>query len=295
MWQGGANLSGNEGEDMTKTLRAALLLLAAAWPLQAAANITEVRESIEASMLVAGTIEVDPQGQVAGFEIDRRDEIQAHALELVDKVVPGWRFEPTMVDGEPAWVRTPMRLRLVARKVPGSEGAVELRIASASFGAHSELNGGRLSPPSYPMDAIKRGASGSVYLVLQVDREGRVQDVVSEQVNLRYVASEREMERLRRMFALAAERAAKRWRLVTPDDLPPDEPFWSARIPVDFAISHHGTAPYGAWSSYVPGPRQQAAWLEEEAPGGDAYLAGGVYPVGIASGLKLITPLGGAG
>lgn len=278
---------------MTKGFGAALLLLAAAWPIQAAANITQVRDSIEASMLVTGTIEVDPQGRVANFEVDQRDEIETHALQLVDQAVPNWRFEPTVVGDKPAWVRTPMRLRLVARKVPGAEGSVEVRIARASFGEHSALIDGRLSRPTYPTEAARRGASGSVYLMLKVDRDGRVDTVVSEQVNLRYVASEREMQRLRRMFAYAAERAAKRWKFVAPTDLAADQAFWSARVPVDFSFSHHGQARYGAWSSYVPGPRQEAPWLEhEDAGGGDAYVAGGVYPVGVGDGLKLLTPLG---
>lgn len=292
----GANLPGKEGKDMTKTLRAALLLLAAAWPFQAAANITEVRQSIEASMLVKGTIEVDPQGRVDRFEIDQVDSIPAHARDLIDKVVPGWRFEPTLVEGKPAWVKTPMRLRLVATKVAGTDGAVALRVASASFGEPSALGANFDRYPTYPADAIRRGATATVFLVLRIDRDGRVQDVFTEQVNLRYLAREREMDRLRRMFAKSAERAATRWTFAPPADLAPGEASWSARVPVDFSISNQGEPPYGAWSSYVPGPRQQPEWLEEEDAGGDAYVAGGVYPVGLGdAGLRLLTPLGGAG
>lgn len=288
--------AGETGNDMKKGFGAALLLLAAAWPIHAAANITQVRDSIEASMLVTGKIEVDPQGRVANFEVDQRDAIETHALQLVDQAVPTWRFEPTLVDDKPAWVRTPMRLRLVASKVPGAEGSVALRIASASFGDPSEFAGDLRSHPTYPTEAIKRGATGTVFLVLQVGRDGHVEDVATEQVNLRYLANSRQMDRLRKMFARAAEEAAARWTFVAPTRLPPGESSWSARVPVDFSIVGQGEARYGAWSSYVPGPRQEAPWLDhEDVGGGDAYVAGGVYPVGVGDGLKLLTPLGGAG
>ena len=53
-----------------------------------------VRDSIEAGMLVTGTIEVDPEGRVERFEVDRPEALPKHVLQLLDKGVPAWRFEP---------------------------------------------------------------------------------------------------------------------------------------------------------------------------------------------------------
>lgn len=270
---------------------ACVLLLAGVFAGSAVAGIADVRKTIEASMLVTGTIEVDAEGKVAGFELDHRDRIPAHARQLVEQAVPAWRFEPTRVDGKAAWVRTPMHLRLVASRVDGGKDAVALRIASASFGAPEAFAPERNHPPTYPREALMRGVGGSVYLVLKLDPEGRVMDVATEQVNLRYLGNEREMDRMRGLLARAAERAARRWSLVPPSaGLDAGESSWSARVPVDFTINDDRSPTDGSWTPYIPGPRHQVPWLEgADAGSNDAYLAGGVYPVG--QGLKLLTSL----
>lgn len=238
---------------MARKVLTALLLLATMFAGRAAADVDEVRESIEASMLLEGTIEVDPQGRVAGFGIDQREKVPPFVLGMLEQVVPTWRFEQTFSEGVAAWVKTPMRLRMVAARVPGDREAVALRIESASFGAPGNYSKKRHSPPDYPREALRLGAGASVLLLVKVDSEGRVEDVVSEQVDLRYVAGEREMERIRGMFARAAERAAKRWEFTRPDDLDPGEAFWSARVPVDFTIGTQREPPTASGPPTCPG------------------------------------------
>ena len=277
---------------MGKRMLAALALLVAASVVHAAGPRAAM-ERVEASMLVGGTIDVDPQGRVERFELDQRDKLPADVDRLLVKVVPGWRFEPTVVDGQPAAVRTPMRIRVAANQVPGQDDAYVLRVASASFGDLEEggLRAERVHPPAYPREPLHKGVQGPVFLLVKVGRTGAVEDVVAEQVNLQLVGSERLLRRMRTSLSRAAIRAAHGWTFVPPtvgDDV--DAPYWTARVPIDFRF--RDPPGYGEWTSYVPGPRQAAPWnVEDTAAGADSFAANQVYQVG--KGLKLLTPLGG--
>ena len=278
-------------------LLASLMLLAVAFAAHAGGQGPKaVRENIEASMLVTGTIHVDEAGKVTGYAIDRSDEVPAEVRRLLEQAVPQWVFEPVLHQGAPAAVETSMRGRVAANK--GDGGSVVLRVVAANFGdfAPGEFpSSDEPRPPGYPREALRQGVAGTVFLLAKIGRDGRVEDVIAEQVNLRYVAGENAMERWRRLLAKVSMSAAKRWRFKIPttgDAV--DDAFWSVRIPVDFDLGDSGSPPYGAWRSYIPGPRTTAWWVEgDTASGADAYLAGGIYPVGM--GPKLLTPLGGKG
>lgn len=277
----------------------ALALLATASVAHAARPSKAVRDSIEASMLVTGTIEVDPSGRVERYEVDKRDALPRYVLQLLDQAVPSWRFEPTLDDGKPAHVKTSMRVRVAATKQ--GEDAVVLRISGASFGgidrndaqAARDRESRRNHPPRYPRAALRLGVMATVYLVGRVDFDGTMQEVVAEQVNLRYLGSERVLDELRKEFAQASRRAAMHWTFAVPEDVDRSKAYWSVRVPVDFTINDFELPGYGEWDSYIPGPRTTAWWIEDGSHGGDSYIAGGVYPV--ADGLKLLTPLEGNG
>jgi hypothetical protein len=128
---------------------------------------------------------------------------------------------------------------------------------------------------------------------MRINRDGRVADVFAEQVNLRVVGSEREMEQMREMLTRPAIAATRRWTFTIPttgDEA--DAEYWSLRVPVEYVLGD--TLPgYGEWQVYIPGPRQKAPWSArelraDESP--DAMVAGRVYQEG--RGLKLLTPLG---
>lgn len=257
----------------------------------------KAKQDVEASMLVTGTIEVDPQGRVERYGIDQPDALPVHVTRLLARAVPHWEFEPTVHEGKPANVRTAMRIRVVANKLAGEE--IVLRIAGASFGdpqLSEREHVGNLAPPRYPRDALMRGVTATVYLVGRVGLDGTMQEVIAEQVNMRYLGPERIMEELREAFAEASIRAAMTWKYATPEDVVASgEPHWSVRVPVDFSIDEMRTPGYGKWDSYVAGPRQAAWWVEEEerAQRADTIAGGGVYPVG--KGLKLLTALDAQG
>jgi hypothetical protein len=252
----------------------------------------EVRRQAEASMTLGGVIDIGREGQVEGFQLDRRE----------DKAVQGWRFDPVLVNGAPVQARTAVRLRLMADNA--AEGTMRVRLVDANF---SKVDGERevgtdrvtsnaLRGPDYPPQAVTMQGEGTVMLMVKVGRDGRVADVIAEQTNLTVIGTARAMNQLRDILAKASVNSAKRWTFNPPttgEDK--DREFWTVRVPVRFAFQDSRER-YGRWTAYIPGPRQQAPWKTGEetlAAGSDLLPEGGVYMVGRAQeGPRLLTPLG---
>lgn len=280
---------------MDKRWWPALLLCACSWVALAGGSRSDVRKQTEASMLVTGTIDVAQDGSVSRYALDKPEQLPAAVTGLAGKAVPQWHFQPVMKDGRPVNARAKMSLLLVATP---EDDRYRVGIGGAAFGEEKDTSGEtvipkQMRPPSYPDSALHSGVAGTVYLVLRIDRQGKVADAVVEQVNLRAVGREIEMERWRSTLARPALAAAKTWAFTPPstgDSV--NDPFWSVRVPVNFQFE--GTEPkYGQWQAYIPGPRQQASWVHDHGfdvgSSPDALVAGGVYQVG--AGLRLLTPL----
>jgi hypothetical protein len=250
-----------------------------------------VRKQVEVSMLLTGTIDIERDGSVSGYAIDHSEQVPDYVVSHLDRIVPGWRFEPTLRDGAPVAVRSPMSVRMVAK--PAGEGSFKVSISGVSFdkyndSATDEITRDRMPPPSYPAAAAAMGGKGTVYLVLRINREGRVEDLFVEQVNLTAIGTEDEMEKMRESFSKAATKAAWKWTYHPPttgDDV--DDAYWAVRVPVDFMLWDEKPPRYGTWHAYLPGPRATASWAQDGASP-DAIVAG-VHPVG--GGVKLLTPL----
>ncbi|KAA8919769.1 protein tonB, partial [Xanthomonas sontii] len=166
-----------------------------------------VRKQIESSMLVSGTIDIEPSGTVSALALDQQERLPEGVVGFVRNSVMQWKFEPGMRDGKPVPARAPMTLRLVAKRLQGDDYQIEIR--SADFtrydpSDHSVVTAIQMKPPAYPQAAYSVGAAGSAYLVLKVGRDGRVADAVVEQVNLRVVASEQQMQQLREVLGKSA-------------------------------------------------------------------------------------------
>lgn len=268
-------------------------LLAALLALPAfASGPGAVRKQVESSMVVTGSIDIEPDGSVGGYRIDRAEEVPPGVRDMVARFAPGWRFDPVLVDGRPAKARARMNLRLVARKIEKDSYQVSLRSATFGQDAPGESLGSlKLGAPHYPREAIRAGASGIVYLAVKVGRDGRVIDAVAEQVNLTFISSENAMTRWREVFARSALAAARGWTFQPPtvgDSA--DDPWWAARVPVSYHLER-GADSYGRWQAYVPGPRKPLPWRGDVLAGGsDALPADGVFQVGRE--LRLRTPLG---
>lgn len=277
-------------------LAAALALLSFA---VSAAGPGAVRKQIESSMRVTGTIDVSPDGSVRTYSIDEAEKIPKGVLGFIQQNIDEWKFDPVLMEGKPVGVRNKMSLRVVAKKLGGDEYSIRLQAASfdpLEVETDHEVSSISMSPPKFPVQAARSGVTGTAYLVVKVARDGKVEDVVAEQVNLRIVASENQMGKWRSMLASASIQAAREWNFKAPTaGAQANEEYWVVRVPVDFKFWPDHTS-YGQWEAYVPGPRQHHPWSEGGVGSGspEALAAGGVYLIG-SGGLRLLTPLGEQG
>ena len=256
------------------------------------ASEPSARERVEASTLVDGTIGITPEGKVLAYTLDRPERLQPVVREAIAKAVPQWTFQPVLLDGKPVAAKTKMHLRLVAK--PQGDDNYQLSIRSAYFGDQSSsVKHVRQVPPRYPQQAIRARLGGTVYLLLRIDREGKVLDAVARQVNLDAIASDHVLKQWRELFADVSLRAARQW---TFSPAKPDDPaVRDVTVPVAYATREFGSArpdTYGQWERYVPGPVEPAPWFDADkmlSGGADALPGEGIY--GQPS-LSLLTPLG---
>ncbi|MNK58476.1 Gram-negative bacterial tonB protein [compost metagenome] len=260
-----------------------------------------VRAQAEASMVLTGEIDIGTEGQVEGFRLDRRDLVNPAIATFVDENVQGWRFEPVRVDGRASKARTPVSIRLGGQVKP--DGTQQVTLMAASFEQYDPtdtdgVTSVKLPPPAFPEDVYYAGGRGDVLLLIQVGRDGKVLDVATEQVNLRVIANESSMRKMRDKLARVSMGAARKWTFKAPTTgEKKDDASWTVRVPVRFAFNDGREDRYGKWDAYIPGPRQQAPWRADKAlaeEGGDLLPAGGVFMADAArKGPQLLTPLGG--
>lgn len=271
----------------------ACLALVLAAPAGARKPGPELLAQVEASMVVTGTIDIEPDGTVSGYALDEPDRIPDYVAGLIGDTVPGWRFEPVQDDGRPVRARGPMSLRLLG--TPLGDGGLTVSINGANFGDGGDAaapRSERMRPPVYPSGAIRANVQGDVYLLLKVGLDGAVQDVSVEQVNLRTVVEGRRAEHYRKQLADAATRASKRWRFAeTAAEDAPRAGYWTFRLPVNYSIGGVYEPRYGQWQPYFPGERHpRPEWVgRDDGSAPDALLAG--KPHALGTGPRLLTPL----
>ncbi len=269
-------------------------------PLMAtAAGPREVRKQVESSMLVTGEVAITADGRVDTIALDQPEKLPPGIVDFVQGQVRDWTFEPVLREGRAVPARSRMSVRVVGKKIDKDRATIAIRNAAFPGPAPAEgesVSSKSMRPPSYPPAAANGGATGTTYLVLKIGRDGKVIDVIVEQVNLTVVARENDMVKLRKLFANASLAAARKWTFRPPTigELAGAE-YWSARVPCEYLLDGQrpGTA-YGSWQSYVPGPRQSIPWQEDSESASfspDALAEGGVYLAGGKNQLRLLTAL----
>lgn len=272
---------------------------------EAAAQSSErsVRATAQAGMLLTGSVDISATGTVDGYRLDHEEKIPAYVLDYLRPIISGWRFEPAKVDGKAVAAVSPMNLRLTGREA--GEGNLQLVLENAGFRTYdpkdpTELASIRLAPPAYPAEAFATNGSGEVMLLVKINREGTVDEVATERVDLTVAGNERMMQRMRDVLSKASVNAARRWTFRIPSEGPSkDDANWTVRIPVSFALSDSGSRKddrYGKWNAYIPGPRQQAPWHVPNIHGessADLLPDQGVFLAGVRKGPQLLTPVGG--
>ena len=255
-------------------------------------------QQAEASMLVTGDVSIDPAGHVTGYSIDKRSKVPAGVTGMIDQAVPHWSFEPVQTDGTPVPAKATMRLLVVATKADTTKYRIEIRSAAfddpANLAPGANVSMKEMKPPAFPEAALENGISGTVYLRLKIDRNGRVADEIAEQVNLRSSGTPKQMKKWRDAFARSALAGAARWTFDPPiTGSAASQAYWDVTMPVIYRWGDI-VANYGGWEPYIPGPRQVVPWADPDnsaRPASyEALAEGSVHLVG--SGLHLLTPLG---
>lgn len=279
--------------------KTALIMVAMAIAgLTIAGNAREARKQLESSVLVSGTVTIRADGSVREYSIDPKAPLSPAIVQFLGDTIGKWRFQPVQVNGQVVIAKVPMHLRLVAKAA--GDGNYAISIASSQFGSADNLSTtdlvsqkSRRAMPQYPKTALRMGGKGTVYLVVQVGRDGSVLNIEAEQVNLRVIGNSRQMDLVRKELADASKRAVKTWTFTPPTTgQEANEPYWLVRLPVQFLMDGDNPATDSQWDTYVPGPRNtDMPWAKQElqtAGNPDALPEGGIYP--LRQGATLLNP-----
>lgn len=228
-------------------------------------SVQAVRATVESAMTVTGTIDVDAAGKVVAWTLDQPEKLPAGVVKMAGDNIPTWTFEPvTLPEGKPV-SRMRMSMLFVAREVARNEHMIALRhpsFAPLDPGPQARLASGSRGL-SYPVRAAQFGVTGTVFLMLRIDRSGKVTDALVEQVNLGVVDTESNMERWRRSLGEAALRGTQSMQFEVPDGAIADgRDTVVGRLPISFVLESSRPSGYGRWSTYVPGPRASIPWPE---------------------------------
>lgn len=293
---------------MTRAFFFISLFLSAALCLPAATveagTAKAARKHVESSMLLTGKVDIDRDGTVVAMSLDQETDLTDTLAGFVRNAVMHWRFEPVRDDdGNALVVRAPIRLRVVAR--PLEDDNVEVGIRTADFSPEYDPNDRTAvatmdrTLPHYPRDAALANLGADAFVIVKVGRDGRVEDLITRQVNLHALGNRTAMATWRGKFAKASETAIRGWTFRVPTEGPQaDAPYWVVTVPLTYRVSSLGEGPprvgYGKWETYVAGPLQPVPWLDPKdvrnATSPDALADGGVY-MPRKDGLRLLTPL----
>jgi hypothetical protein len=257
-------------------------------------DIDELRKQVVGTMLLTGTLAIAADGAVTGYAINQPDKVPPQVLQHVARHVPRWKV--TMPDASSTGEASQQRFSVRVMAAPEGNGYFRLSLAGADIAQPNKpgedvVPDGRLRRPEYPRSVLRlAGVSGTVYVVAEVGRDGKVKDLVIEQVNLDFVGEAQEVAQVRAEFAAHTAAAARQWKFKMPKVGPlVDHPTLAVRVPVAYSTRTAPAPGYGEWEYYLPGPRRVLPGAEDHGATIAAGEIGVPQPIGV--GLRLATPL----
>ncbi|GAA4804078.1 protein tonB [Lysobacter hankyongensis] len=280
-----------------RTLLLLCLLPLVAFAASAADKRDEIRRQAESSLSVSGTIDITAEGKVVRHALDAPETLPKGIVDMTARLAPQWTFEPVQL---PAGTvsRSKMSLLYVAKRLDNGDYRIELR--SANFASDLPPEAGiriarRGRMPAYPENLVERAINGTVYLVVQIGRDGKVMNIDATHVNLRTIGSEDEMAQWRDQLAQTSIKAIRGWTFEPPTTGPDvDAPHWFGTLPVAFTMMGQRMPKPGKWETYIPGPRRILPWQDSAgitADNADALAPNQLHTQG--SDRRLLSPLGG--
>lgn len=268
--------------------RSALLLGSILFAVAMGGAVFAATPNVEASMVVTGTITVNPDGSVRDYTLYRESDLPPEVLQLVKQSVPHWTFKPVEVDGKAVEAQTGMTLRIKADMT--ADHSVTLAVSSANFGCLGKWAGisDQVCPPgstvvrsphnklpSYPIGAMHMGVSGEVYVAVEIGPDGKVVRAAAMRVNMySFDSDKRGQAANRKMLADAAVDAIKDWKYAIPTTgIEASKNHWVVTQPVNFTLigdRSHSLQTYGKWNSYVPGPEEDVPWAHDHQSNGSS-------------------------
>lgn len=246
---------------------------------------SDLRNQVVGSMLLTGKLVVGADGAINAYAIDGAHKVPPQVLQHVARHVPSWRVMKT--GGIPVEQR--FSVRIMATPQGGGNYALSLVGAAIARQPNPEEDiavVGRRERPEYPRAHRNIGVSGTVYMALKVGRDGKVQDLMAEQVNLDFVGSPAEVAQVRADFAAHTAAAVRRWKFRLPASGPlAAESHVVVRVPVRYTMEQ--VPGYGEWEYYVPGPQRAAPWSEQDGMAIGAGEAGVPKLVGVGPYLEM--------
>ncbi len=253
-----------------------LLLLLAAF---GSARASDLRLPIQ------GEVGINEQGEV--FDYRTSSELSPLVLELVDKHVRSWKFQPVVRNGVAIPAKAAMRMTLTLRPV---DAGYEARIEEVHFsGIRKSIT---MEPPRYPPQAARVGVGGDVLIAVRVDAAGQVVEAAAIQHAWPYRSmSLSAVDNWAPVFAKASIAAAMRWKFEPAG--PGDEPDTTLVVPIDYRMEGMPTAGKG-WRREVAGPLSPIPWLNPERQSFDVDDLRHGQALVVGESVKLLTPVVGA-
>lgn len=256
-------------------------------------------KEVESSLLVTGTIDVTPAGDVAAHALKQSERLPTGIVDMVARMAPQWKFEPIALQDK-AISRSEMSLLFIAKKQENGKFSIELR--SAYFMAPAptakeerlSLDKTNFKLPVYPLSLQNDGVTANVYVAVKVGRDGRLIGADVMRIDLGRIGSQPQMQRWRNAFKRAALTAASGWTFHVPvTGADAGKPYWVGTLPFSYSFDAEPPA-YGTWQTYVPGPYTIIPWLDDkhiadQDPG--AMSPNTFHAEG--EGRRLLTPLNG--
>lgn len=207
-----------------------------------------------------GQIEIGPDGTVLDAELSSDlGEVKKDVLAQIRQ----WRFEPIIEEGRPVIAIAQLRVKLIAATERASKqtrlGFLDVRFADPPKmereARREHLR--RMTPPRYPVDALRDNVGADLQLLLEVDEQGKVINAGVEQALLTFAGSpsQRSAERHLKRISAAAIESARQWQIPMADGA------GRVRVPVSFQFGN------GAWRRALPMEVSREPWmvLDKEA------------------------------
>ncbi|MEO5596451.1 MAG: hypothetical protein ABIQ97_04840 [Lysobacteraceae bacterium] len=240
------------------------------------------------TLRVDGDLTIDPNGVPTDYAV--KTELPKVLADSLQRQVHAWRFDPILIDGKPAKVKTLMHVTLGAT---GDGDAMRVSIEAVTFPQKSgaipddsrpvSLTSDKPEPPYYPQDELIAGVEARVAVQLQVGADGKVQQASVAQTGLLHIKGDpRQLRGAIADFEHASLKAARSWRFKVSADpevlerLQVSDPEAYAQamtvtIPIEFITTNTPPDQRRGWQQETRTVKHAAPWLQ---PDGHAQIVG---------------------